>query len=159
MCEVFARSLCSLSRVSCTLTPSLSTYRMIPDHLNTSLTCSLRVTEPWKLNTASRLTKITNTSDSVDLCYICRLLLGIGKVASSLYKFTVRTTWQVSAYANVGQIYQSWVRGFMWTASGIGLSIRLTSGLAFLIRARKVSDCNVGPETQFPQENAGVFNM
>jgi len=86
MCEVFARSLCSRSRVSCTLTPSLSTYRMITDLLNTSLTCSLRVTEPWKLNTASRLTKITNTSDSVDLCYICRLLLGIGKVASSLYK-------------------------------------------------------------------------
>jgi hypothetical protein len=127
--------------------------------LNTSLTCSLRVTEPWKRNTGSRLAKITNMTESFDLCYICRLLLGIGQFASSLYKFFVPTTWQVSAYASVGKIYQSWVRGFMWTDSGMGLSIGLTSGLAFLIRVRKVLDCNVGPETQFPQENAGVINL
>jgi hypothetical protein len=131
---------------------------MITD-LNTSLAGSLRVTGPWKRDTGPRLAKITNISGCVDLCYICRLLLGIGQVASSSCKFTVPTTWQVSAYASVGQIYQSWIRGFMWTASGIGLSIGLTSGLAFLIRVRKVSDCNVGPEIQFPQEIAGVINM
>jgi hypothetical protein len=137
----------------------LSTYQMITDRLNASLACCLSVTEPRKSNTGSRLAKLTNISDSVDLCYTCRLLFGIGQVACSLYKFTVPTTWQVSDYASVWQIYQSWVRGFVWTASERGLCIDLTPVLAFLIRVWKVSDCNVVPETQFPQENAGVINI
>jgi hypothetical protein len=43
----------------------LSTYRMINDGLNKSLACCLRVTEPWKNNTGSRLAKLTNIRDSV----------------------------------------------------------------------------------------------